>query len=289
MKKLSAVALMLALVACGGSSTTQPTEIPAPPVVSAPPASTVGAPTIVAPAPSADGWDVTFSANATFSVKNTGPRARAVYAYITSFDNQARAIAPGKSTVLASGATFAESFKTTCVQLDLSTEGHEGRPDVGFAYFDKLGLIITPANRAEKIAECRRGTPTPEPTPNPTPRPSPSPSPSPSPTPEPSCESTNPPGYFDQSEEDNKNIIKFNVHVRNNGAWVFKLYATSTLAEYTADEPDFLKDTDSKTLACKGQGELKVDYSWKDHPSKYWYAVLYLNGAPVYKSAPVIK
>jgi hypothetical protein len=103
------------------------------------------------------------------------------------------------------------------------------------------------------------------------------------------CEQENPPGFFDQSEEDNKNDIKYNVHVKNDGTWKLVLYATSSLSEYTNQLPDFTKDTDEKVLVCKGQGELKVDYKWKDHPSTYWWAVLYRNGVQVWKSAVVVK
>ncbi len=168
MKKLIAVFCTVGLVACGGGQqtisgpTSQPEE-------TTPVAGTVGAPQTVVPPAAVDGFDVNFSTFASFSVKNTGTSTRAVYAYITSFDNQSLAL-DSRTTTVKGGNTFSGSFNATCVQLDLSTEAVGGRPDIGFAYFDKQGKEISNANREEKIAECRRGTPTPEPSPTTTPQ-----------------------------------------------------------------------------------------------------------------------
>jgi hypothetical protein len=105
---------------------------------------------------------------ATFAVKNTGGHGRMVYAYLTNFDHQAASIAD-RTQFVGAGETFAHSFERGCVQLDLSTEAVGGRPDIGYAIFDKRGAIITPANREAAITECR--TPEPSPTPCPTPKP----------------------------------------------------------------------------------------------------------------------
>jgi hypothetical protein len=95
---------------------------------------------------------------------------------------------------------------------------------------------------------------------------------------------------WSQSEEDNKNTIKFNAHISNYpGAWTLTLYASSQLSEYTNNTPDFTKATDAGSISCKGQLELKVSYGWKDHPSTHWWAVLKRNGVVVYKSPVVVK
>lgn len=87
--------------------------------------------------------------------------------------------------------------------------------------------------------------------------------------------------FWSQSVETNKNWIKGNVHVRGEGAWVLKLFATSSSTEYP-DAPDYTKDTDSKTIGCKGEGELKVEYDWKNHQSKYWWIALYRNNQRIW-------
>lgn len=102
---------------------------------------------------------------------------------------------------------------------------------------------------------------------------------------DPECD---PSEFWDQSLNWNKNVIKANVHVRGNGNWELKLFAASHSSEYP-DDPDYTKDTDSKSITCKGQGELKVDYDWKDHPSRYWWAALYKNGTRVWLSQRVDK
>lgn len=87
--------------------------------------------------------------------------------------------------------------------------------------------------------------------------------------------------FWDQHVETNKNQITGVVHVRGEGAWSLKLFATSSPSEYP-ESPDYLKDVDSVTIECKGEGELKVQYAWKGHPSKYWWAALYRNNQRVW-------
>jgi len=102
---------------------------------------------------------------------------------------------------------------------------------------------------------------------------------------EPECD---PSEFWDQSINWNKNVIKANVHVRGAGNWELKLFAASSASEYP-NNPDYTKDTDSKSIQCKGQGELKVDYDWKEHPSRYWWAALYKNGTRVWLSERIDK
>ena len=94
--------------------------------------------------------------------------------------------------------------------------------------------------------------------------------------------------FWNQSFETNKNWIKGNVHVRGDGAWSLKLFAASSTYEYP-DQPDYTKDVDSKTITCKGQGELKVEYNWKDHSSRYWWIALYKGNTRVWLSTKIDK
>lgn len=94
--------------------------------------------------------------------------------------------------------------------------------------------------------------------------------------------------FWNQSIETNDNWIKGNVHVRGDGQWVLKLFAASSSNEYP-DHPDYTKDTDSKTIVCKGQGELKVEYNWKNHSSRYWWLALYKGNTRVWLSTRIDK
>lgn len=94
--------------------------------------------------------------------------------------------------------------------------------------------------------------------------------------------------FWAQSFETNNNWIKGNVHVRGEGAWVLKLFAAGSSYEYPND-PDYTKDVDSKTITCKGQGELKVEYNWKNHSSRYWWIALYKGNDRVWLSQRIDK
>lgn len=94
--------------------------------------------------------------------------------------------------------------------------------------------------------------------------------------------------FWNQSFETNKNWIKGNVHVRGEGTWVLKLFAAGSSYEYPND-PDYTKDVDSKVIGCKGEGELKVEYDWKYHSSRYWWIALYNGNTRVWLSERIDK
>ena len=77
--------------------------------------------------------------------------------------------------------------------------------------------------------------------------------------------------------------------MRNDGAWKLYLYATTTLAEYEGDRPDYEKATHARTLNCLESATLSVQYNWTGHPARYWWVVLTRNGARVYKSPVVVR
>lgn len=93
--------------------------------------------------------------------------------------------------------------------------------------------------------------------------------------------------WWNQSITSNNNEIKANVHVRGDGNFVLRLYAASSYSEYLNNDPDYTKDTDSENIECQGQGELKVDYRWRGHPSRYWWADLFVDGVRVWKSSAI--
>jgi len=97
------------------------------------------------------------------------------------------------------------------------------------------------------------------------------------------------PEFWNQSFNANKNEIKFNAHARGQGTWTLTLYATSSYSEYLNNDPDYTKDvdTDIVTKCQNGQTELKVDYDWRYHSSRYWWAVIRFNDVVKWKSAAV--
>lgn len=298
-KSTFATLVLASLIACGGTSKlpTETVEVSGP-VATAPEPSS---PTPPATNPPSVSFEGRILPRAGWEVQNTSGSLSCWTAYLTSFDDQGTAIASSGQTCTQPGDWFRGSFDRTCVQIDL-TYGtvvvglSNGAPHPFLAGFiNGYGNVVRASQARDGCGPTSTPTPEPTPTPTPTPTPSPTPTPTPSPTPTPTPSPTptptpcDTPTFWDQSFENNKNIIKFNAHVRGQGIWTAYLYATSSLTEYTNNDPDYTKDTDTEVVTkCKnGQGELKVDYDWKNHSSRYWWVVIKFNGTTVYKSAAV--
>lgn len=121
----------------------------------------------------------------------------------------------------------------------------------------------------------------------PTPPPTPRPSPSPSPTPPPQC--NNPAVTFQGFEVDEGGTVRAGFDVSGVGVWELRLHAASTLEEALANDPDYVKDTDSAENGCTGLGQLRVSYNWRGHPSGYWWWALYYQGQVFSVGTPIVK
>lgn len=75
-----------------------------------------------------------------------------------------------------------------------------------------------------------------------------------------------------------KAALKGTVKVINDGLWTVRLLATSSVAEYTSNTPDFVKDGETVTLVCGGTRNLSVQYVWGNHPSEIWWIEVRHNG-----------
>lgn len=73
----------------------------------------------------------------------------------------------------------------------------------------------------------------------------------------------------------------------NAGTWEVRLYSASAMSEYTANTPDFTKDTATATVQCDHTSTKEVSYKWDGHPSEYWWLAIYKNGVFFSKSAVV--
>lgn len=82
------------------------------------------------------------------------------------------------------------------------------------------------------------------------------------------------------------NPISGDISVANAGAFTFELKATSKLSEYEADDPDYVKNTDSVELSCGQSDTLSTTYNWKGHGSRYWYWTL--TGPGIDFKSPVV-
>lgn len=282
--------LALAVLITAGCTEETPT---APPVVIATPIPTP-APTPTpqptpTPAPLKHDW--WFRADGTFCVTNHSGGT-------TSFQACARRVYPGgdqdfTSTDAIVPGGWLQDGDTFCGQLPL------------FGCYTEMEIVeqpntcndfkqITGARYLNVGQYCRRATP--PPTPAPTPRPTPSPTPTPRPTPTPAPSPTPCPAkaqFWDQAVTTSVAGIKAESTVAGTGVWRLALYASSSLAEYESNQPDYVKDTDEATTSCDSNGlisskELYVMYGWQGHPSHYWWADLKLNGVRVWKSAVVV-
>lgn len=197
---------------------------------------------------------------------------------------------------LGNGELVVDASEFACLDLQADL-GSEGGGLLAHRQFARWGTCPVPPpppppptceERGQSTAEtdgCEPPPPTCETNPELCPPPPPTCETDPSlcpPPPPPVCD---PAEYRVQSWENNKNRIKANVHVRGAGVWELKLFATDQLNEFPYN-PDYTKSTDSEVIPCEGnpnqQGELKVEYDWKGHPSAYWWFILYYNGVPFY-------
>lgn len=99
------------------------------------------------------------------------------------------------------------------------------------------------------------------------------------------CPELNPPGHdaptFTQTTV--QQDIRGQVNVRNAGTWKLVMYASHP------GHPDYVKDTDTVTLACGEHQTLHVSYAWTNHPSHDWWVKLFRNDVEVATSPKVTK
>lgn len=157
----AALGYSLQVGACNKSGgLTGSTETPTVTQAAVPPVATP-APVTVAPVDGATTSTVNFFDNAAFEAFNNSTDPKNFTAKVTSFDDQVTPVVPEKSNLVAAGKSWNDGFGRGCVQLDVAGDG-----GLWHMYYDKNGKpFVNPHANGEKIAECRRGAPTPEPTP----------------------------------------------------------------------------------------------------------------------------
>ncbi len=165
---------------------------------------------------------------------------------------------------------------------------YEGASDFVMSW--ELGVRFAGSTPSPRTTPSPSPTSTPSATPTPGPRstPSPSPTPTPTPSPTPRCSQANPPLHMLGSLLPLNPVMLGDWLVQNDGEWQLRLLAASSVSEYTADNPDFVKDVKTKHLICGNSFVLNVSYAWAGHGSEVWWMELRRNGAFMGKSPYVL-
>lgn len=115
----------------------------------------------------------------------------------------------------------------------------------------------------------------------------PKPVPTPTPTPTPAPCTAKPDGVL-SSFVAGGSTLKASVKVENAGVWGAKIVAASTLAEYQANTPDYVKAQEGVELDCGAKETINLSFDVSGHPAEYWWVVVERNGAVVLKSSYVL-